>query len=113
MPVHGALHTSQRCREARAAALRHRRHATRLAVLFASGTFAIFEVDREGELRRGAVGPAAGLARLGAVTDVEPLPAPIGERGGARGGVRLRLEGRLLCWAALHASKYYPHRAHF
>lgn len=62
----------------------------RAAVLFASGTLGVFEVDAAGRLRVGASGPAA-LGHVGRVVDAAwvPLPGCVGERGmggGEEGG---------------------------
>jgi hypothetical protein len=52
----------------------------RLAVLFASGIFAVYEVDPGGTLRGTTVSPGAARDRVGRVTDVGFLrmPEPIG-----------------------------------
>jgi hypothetical protein len=53
----------------------------RVAVLFASGLFAAFDLDRAGELWATHTTASAAAARVGRVSDVAwlPLPAPIGE----------------------------------
>lgn len=52
----------------------------RLAVLFASGLCAVYDLDQQGELRPTHVTGAAWAARIGRTADVQwlPLPSPVG-----------------------------------
>ena len=51
-----------------------------MAVLYATGVFAVFDLDQQGELRTTPLTGGVAAARIGRVTDLEwlTLPAPIG-----------------------------------
>ena len=56
----------------------------RVAVLYSTGTFAVYDLDHSNELRPTIVTANLVSARLGRVADVEwlPLPAPVGAQCG-------------------------------
>ncbi|KAL4422261.1 hypothetical protein ABPG75_008458 [Micractinium tetrahymenae] len=83
--------------------------AVRVAVLFASGVFAVYDLDQQGELWATHITGTAAAARVGRVTDIEwlQLPGPVG--GGAVLAASLE-DGSLGLFDTVHTVDVRPRR---
>ncbi|KAL4425017.1 hypothetical protein ABPG77_001795 [Micractinium sp. CCAP 211/92] len=83
--------------------------AVRVAALFASGVFAVYDLDQQGELWATHITGTAAAARIGRVTDVEwlQLPSPVG--GGAVLAASLE-DGSLGLFDTVHTADVRPRR---
>lgn len=79
----------------------------RVAALFASGVFAVYDLDQQGELWATHITGTAAAARIGRVTDVEwlQLPSPVGAlAAGQIAALCLCREARAACTGASRCS---------